>query len=242
MERCSISLPHSTPLLQLSALCLLVAIATPPGSCDRAWGSEVKGEGGGEEGESAGPLLSVTAPVTPTAPWAVLWGPTHPLEDETGHFLSAQETHHRIGTQGEEEEEEEEEKGGARTPRHHHRVPGGPATTDPQLQLEERDRAREREREDETEGEEKEVDPQFYVTVTISSVLILTAAIITAKLCYDRSCSQHTPPLSRGAAPSLSLSLPRSLSPEDSRQTLTGGGAIPRTPSFDRDRIPVVNL
>ncbi|KAJ4923201.1 hypothetical protein JOQ06_022728 [Pogonophryne albipinna] len=64
------------------------------------------------------------------------------------------------------------------------------------------------------------VDPQFYVTLTISSLLLLTAVVITAKLCYDRSCSQHPPPLSRGVAPPLSLALPRSLAPEDSRQTL----------------------
>lgn len=37
---------------------------------------------------------------------------------------------------------------------------------------------------------------------------------------YDRSCSQHPPPLSRGVAPPLSLALPRSLASEDSRQTL----------------------
>ncbi|CAL8258268.1 unnamed protein product [Boreogadus saida] len=37
---------------------------------------------------------------------------------------------------------------------------------------------------------------------------------------YDRSCSQHPPPLSRAAAPPLTLALPRSLAPEDSRQTL----------------------
>lgn len=37
---------------------------------------------------------------------------------------------------------------------------------------------------------------------------------------YDRSCSQHLPPLSRGVAPPLSLALPRSLASEDSRQTL----------------------
>ena len=36
--------------------------------------------------------LSVTAQVTPTPLWAVVWGPTQPLEDETNHFLSSQET------------------------------------------------------------------------------------------------------------------------------------------------------
>lgn len=37
---------------------------------------------------------------------------------------------------------------------------------------------------------------------------------------YDRSCSRHQPPLSRGGPPPLSLALPRSLASEDSRQTL----------------------
>lgn len=43
--------------------------------------------------------LSVTAQVTPTPLWAVVWGPTQPLEDETNHFLSSQETDplHRHG-------------------------------------------------------------------------------------------------------------------------------------------------
>lgn len=45
--------------------------------------------------------LSVTAQVTPTPLWAVVWGPTQPLEDETNHFLSSQETDplHRHGSQ-----------------------------------------------------------------------------------------------------------------------------------------------
>lgn len=38
--------------------------------------------------------LSVTSQVTPTPLWAVVWGPTQPLEDETYHFLSSQETDH----------------------------------------------------------------------------------------------------------------------------------------------------
>lgn len=39
--------------------------------------------------------LSVTSQVTPTPLWAVVWGPTQPLEDETYHrFLSSQETEH----------------------------------------------------------------------------------------------------------------------------------------------------
>lgn len=36
--------------------------------------------------------LSITAQATPTPLWAVDWGPTQPLEDETHHFLSSQET------------------------------------------------------------------------------------------------------------------------------------------------------
>ncbi|XP_061675828.1 PILR alpha-associated neural protein isoform X2 [Syngnathoides biaculeatus] len=88
------------------------------------------------------------------------------------------------------------------------------------------------------EAELEEVDPQFYVTVTISSLLILTAIIITAKLCYDRNCSRHPPPLSRGVAPPLSRALPCSLASEESRQTLHSTSS-----SFaDRERIPVVNL
>ncbi|KAF3839266.1 hypothetical protein F7725_017983 [Dissostichus mawsoni] len=73
---------------------------------------------------------------------------------------------------------------------------------------------------------------KFYVTLTISSLLLLTAVVITAKLCYDRSCSQHPPPLSRGVAPPLSLALPRSLAPEDSRQTLHSSSSS----STDRER------
>lgn len=89
------------------------------------------------------------------------------------------------------------------------------------------------------ESEPEEVDPQFYVTVTISSLLILMAIVITAKLCYDRSCSHHPAPLSRGVAPPLSRGLPRSLASEDSRQTLHSTSSSFFT---DRERIPVVNL
>lgn len=47
--------------------------------------------------------VSVTAQVTPTPLWAVVWGPTQPLEDETYHFLSSQETDplHQLGSQQE---------------------------------------------------------------------------------------------------------------------------------------------
>ncbi|CAL8289740.1 unnamed protein product [Merluccius merluccius] len=40
------------------------------------------------------PGLSVTPQATPTPLWAVVWGPTHPLEDETHHFLSSQDPDH----------------------------------------------------------------------------------------------------------------------------------------------------
>ncbi|XP_067094907.1 LOW QUALITY PROTEIN: PILR alpha-associated neural protein, partial [Osmerus mordax] len=169
-----------------------------------------RGAGGGP----SRPRCPSPAQATPTPLWAVDWGPTHPLEDETHHFLSSQETDHKWATTS------------AETWSHHQ---GAPGSTEPQESLLEARDARERRTE--------RVDPQFYVTVTISSLLILTAVIITAKLCYDRSCSQHPPPLSRGVAPPLSLALPRSLAMEDSRQTLHS------TPSFtDRERIPVVNL
>lgn len=41
--------------------------------------------------ELADMQLSATAQATPTPLWAVDWGPTQPLEDETHHFLSSQE-------------------------------------------------------------------------------------------------------------------------------------------------------
>lgn len=45
--------------------------------------------------------LSITSQVTPTPLWAVVWGPTQPLEDETYHFLSSQDTDplHQHGSQ-----------------------------------------------------------------------------------------------------------------------------------------------
>ncbi|KAG7469374.1 hypothetical protein MATL_G00128220 [Megalops atlanticus] len=221
MERCSIS-----PVTRLATLCcLLVAVAIRPVSCD---GGERKGDEREREREQVGEMqidtlssqLSVTTQATPTPLWAVVWGPTHPIEDETPHFLSSQETdHQQPGTEAWQ----------------FHQSP--PTSQTQQLLLGEKERNGEEDGEGENEREREEVDPQFYVTVTISSLLILTAVIITAKLCYDRSCSRHPPPLSRGAAPPLSLSLPRSLGPEDSRQ------ALHSTPSFtDRERIPVVNL
>ncbi|XP_015193453.2 PILR alpha-associated neural protein [Lepisosteus oculatus] len=234
MERCSVSLPLSCAQIRLAVLCLLVAAATRPVSCDQSLGGTKGGRESGRGGETPPPLLSVTAQATPTPPWAVLWGPTYETEEDPGHVLGPQDPHRHPGVAADGIEEAAE----VQTSQHRHRMTGIPATTESQLLLEER----EKERKSEGKSEEEEVDPQFYVTVTISSLLILTAAIITAKLCYDRSCSRHTPPLSRGGAPSLSLSLPRSLSPEDSRQTLTCGAGLPRTPSFDRDRIPVVNL
>ncbi|XP_066539785.1 PILR alpha-associated neural protein [Hoplias malabaricus] len=194
MERCSIS--GLTPLWCL----LLVAVVTCPASCQE--------EGGHVQ-------LSVTAQATPTPLWAVDWGPTQPLDEETHHFLSSQETE---GTK-------------VATPEawpHQWNSPTNQTKQQQQpLSIEARDSGEEPE--DEAEEKEPEVDPQFYVTVTISSLLILSAVIISAKLCYDRSLSQRPPP--------LSLTNPRSLVQEDSRQTLHS------TPSFpDRERIPVVNL
>lgn len=41
--------------------------------------------------EPADMQLSASPQATPTPLWAVDWGPTQPLEDETHHFLSSQE-------------------------------------------------------------------------------------------------------------------------------------------------------
>ncbi|XP_035498744.1 PILR alpha-associated neural protein [Scophthalmus maximus] len=219
MERCSIS-----PVARLTALVYLLLIAlVTPSTCNR---DDTEGE---EQVDALSVQLSVTAQVTPTPLWAVVWGPTQPLEDETYHFLSSQET----------------------DPRHHHggQQEASTATSEdwpyPDASMQPREETPLESREPEgvedggTEAEEtEEVDPQFYVTVIISSLLILTAVVIIAKLCYDRSCSQHPPPLSRGVAPPLTLALPRSLASEDSRQTLHSTSS-----SFtDRERIPVVNL
>ncbi|XP_029928987.1 PILR alpha-associated neural protein [Myripristis murdjan] len=221
MERCSIS-----PVTRLTALrcllsLLLVALATQPSTCNR---DDSEGEG---QVDALPVQLSVTAQVTPTPLWAVVWGPTQPLEDETYHFLPSQETDqpHQHGHQ----------QAASTTTTDIWPFPDGVAgSTEPQEEYPLEARNQEGVGDGGTEAEEtepEEVDPQFYVTVTISSLLILTAVVITAKLCYDRSCSQHPPPLSRGVAPPLSLALPRSLASEDSRQTLHS------TPSFtDRER------
>ncbi|XP_034077486.1 PILR alpha-associated neural protein [Gymnodraco acuticeps] len=215
MERCSIS-----PVARLTAL-LLVALVTQPSTCNRD-----DNEGKEEQQLDA---LSVQLSVTPTPLWAVVWGPTQPLEDETYHFLSSQETEALHGGLGGGQQE-------ASTPPEAHWPTSFQPGEDPPLKS--KDQGGGGGEDGGTEAEEtepEEVDPQFYVTLTISSLLLLTAVVITAKLCYDRSCSQHPPPLSRGVAPPLSLALPRSLAPEDSRQTL-------HSSSTNRERIPVVNL
>ncbi|XP_061919833.1 PILR alpha-associated neural protein isoform X1 [Entelurus aequoreus] len=214
MERRSVS-----PVARLTAL-VLVALATQPSTCNRDDGE------GEERVDALSVQLSVTTQVTPTPLWAVVWGPTQPLEDETYHFLSSQETEH-LRQQGDQREAGTPAAASEEWPR-------PDASTRPQEGSWSQEDGR-----TQAEGTEleEEVDPQFYVTVTISSLLILTAIIITAKLCYDRSCSQHPPPLSRGVAPPLSRALPCSLASEESRQTLHS------TSSFaDRERIPVVNL
>ncbi|XP_077455465.1 PILR alpha-associated neural protein isoform X1 [Stigmatopora argus] len=219
MERCSIA-----PVARLTALVslALVALVTQPSTCHR----DDRGE------ERADPLpvpLAVTTQVTPTPLWAVVWGPTQGLEDETYHLLSSQETEH-LRQQGSQLE--------ADTPVASEAWPDPDAGTTRQEGAlpESWDRDGVRDEGAAAEADFEEVDPQFYVTVTISSLLIVTAVIITAKLCYDRSCSRHPPPLSRGVAPPLSRALPCALASEESRQTL-------RSASFaDRERIPVVNL
>ncbi|XP_034553224.1 PILR alpha-associated neural protein [Notolabrus celidotus] len=207
MERCSIS-----PVARLTALrcllsLLLVALVTQPSTCNRD-----DREGEEEQVDALSVQLSVTTQVTPTPLWAVVWGPTQPLEDETYHFLSSQENDplhpHPRGRQLEDSTATSEE------------WPYPSASMQPREDAPLESRDQEGSEDGGMEVESEEVDPQFYVTVTISSLLILTAVVITAKLCYDRSCSQHPPPLSRGVAPPLSLALPRSLASEDSRQTL----------------------
>ncbi|XP_033979881.1 PILR alpha-associated neural protein [Trematomus bernacchii] len=211
MERCSIS-----PVARLTAL-LLVALVTQPSTCNRD-DSEGKEE---QQLDALSVQLSVTAQVTPTPLWAVVWGPTQPLEDETYHFLSSQETEALHGGLGGGQQE-------ASTPPEAHWPTSLQPGEDPPPEVQRPGGGRRGGRRD-GGGGDGTVDPQFYVTLTISSLLLLTAVIITAKLCYDRSCSQHPPPLSRGVAPPLSLALPRSLAPEDSRQTL-------HSSSTDRER------
>ncbi|XP_068614778.1 PILR alpha-associated neural protein-like [Brachionichthys hirsutus] len=207
MERCSIS-----PVARLTTPCrllslLLLSLATQPSSCNRD-NSESEGQV-----DTLSVQLSVTAQVTPTPLWAVVWGPTQPLEDETYHLLPSQDTDplHQHGSQQEASTITSKD------------WPYSDTSVQPREEVLLESRDREGVEDGGTAAEEKEpdeVDPQFYVTVTISSLLILTAVVIAAKLCYDRSCSQHPPPLSRGVAPPLSLALPRSLASEDSRQTL----------------------
>ncbi|XP_053737051.1 PILR alpha-associated neural protein [Synchiropus splendidus] len=223
MGRCSIS-PVTRPTALISIL--LVALVTQPSTCNR---DDADAE---EQVDALSVQLSVTTQVTPTPLWVVVWGPTQPLEDETYHFLSSQETDHqrRHGNQLETSTVTSEDWPFADSSMR----PGGESP----LGSRNRDGVEDGGTEAE-ESEPEEVDPQFYVTVTISSLLILMAVVITAKLCYDRSCSHHPAPLSRGVAPPLSRGLPRSLASEDSRQTLHSTSSSFFT---DRERIPVVNL
>ncbi|KAG8009950.1 WD repeat-containing protein 3-like protein, partial [Nibea albiflora] len=91
-----------SPVARLTALrclisLLLVALVTQPSTCNR---DDSEGD---EQVDALSVQLSVTAQVTPTPLWAVVWGPTQPLEDETYHFLSSQETDplHHHGNQQE---------------------------------------------------------------------------------------------------------------------------------------------
>ncbi|XP_055769819.1 uncharacterized protein LOC129845907 isoform X2 [Salvelinus fontinalis] len=168
MERCSIS-----PVKRLTAhrclFFLLVAAVTRPSTCNR----DDEGEG---QVEAFSAQLSVTGQVTPTPIWSVDWGPTLALEDETHHFLSSQEADlyhhgHEVPTTT------------AEAWLHHQSAPGGVLPQEPLDLLEAPDAEGVADGGSEAEEREpEEVDPQFYVTVTISSLLILTAVIITAKL------------------------------------------------------------
>lgn len=82
-----------SPVARLTAPCclislLLIALATQPSTCNHD-DREDK-----EQVDALSVQLSVTAQVTPTPLWAVVWGPTQPLEDETYHFLSSQDPDH----------------------------------------------------------------------------------------------------------------------------------------------------
>ncbi|XP_069394102.1 PILR alpha-associated neural protein isoform X2 [Paralichthys olivaceus] len=167
MERCSIS-----PVARLTALVslLLIALVTQPSTCNR---DDAEGE---EQVDALSVQQSVTAQVTPTPLWAVIWGPTQQLEDETYHFLSGQEADplHHHGSQ--------QEAGAATSEDWPH--PGASVQPREETPLESREEE-EGVEDGGTEAEEtepEEVDPQFYVTVTISSLLILTAVVIIAKL------------------------------------------------------------
>ncbi|XP_067366231.1 PILR alpha-associated neural protein isoform X2 [Channa argus] len=173
MERCSIS-----PVARLTGLIslLLVVLVTHPSTCNR---HDSEGE---EQVDTLSVHLSVTAEVTPTPLWAVVWGPTQQLEDETYHFLSSQETD-PLRQHGKQQE-------------------ASTITSEdwphPEAGMNPIEKTRLEGVEDgETEAEEtepEEVDPQFYVTVTISSVLILTAVVITAKICSPLSLSNPSFP------------------------------------------------
>lgn len=69
-------------------LLVLVALAAGPSACN----VEDTEDADKELTDAASAQLSVTGQVTPTPLWAVDWGPTQQLEDETYHFLSSQET------------------------------------------------------------------------------------------------------------------------------------------------------
>lgn len=70
-----------------------MALATQPSTCNRDH----------SEDEEQAEALSVTAQVTPTPPWAVVWDTPQPVEDETHYLLSSQESdplHRHGGQQG----------------------------------------------------------------------------------------------------------------------------------------------
>lgn len=79
---CYLFLPSSisgpTALLRLLLVAAAAVVACPP-PCRAA-------------DDPADMQLPVTPQATPTPLWAVDWGPTQPLEDETHHFLSSQES------------------------------------------------------------------------------------------------------------------------------------------------------
>ncbi|XP_041123657.1 PILR alpha-associated neural protein [Polyodon spathula] len=164
-------------------------------------------------------LPPLTSQAPPTYPWAIDWGPTL-IPEETNDFLSTPEEGH------------------SQQQRHRQR----PEQATPTQRLVESERGEEQGSERQREGdvatletdlyetEPEAVDPQFYVTVTISTLLILIAAAITAKLCYDHSRSP--PPLlhrSVAAPGSLSLSLSRSIVSEESHHALTSTAGLPQT-------------
>lgn len=88
------------PVARLTALVslVLVVLVTQPSTCHR----DDEGE---ERAEALAVQLSVGAQATPTPLWAVVWGPTQPLEDETYHLLSSQETERLRQQHGSQREE-----------------------------------------------------------------------------------------------------------------------------------------